>query len=132
PTDSSEEIAGIIVIRIEFTLKSIRDGFAFVGCEADDLRYPHVYTTGTPYPGSSASLIPTLDTIHDRWTWDIDLTFPKTVGDALKALRRQSSVSQSSEKSLQANEDDDLDMTAVCSGDFVTEVKIISTEPLLS
>ncbi|KAA8893277.1 hypothetical protein FN846DRAFT_547784 [Sphaerosporella brunnea] len=127
-----------LVLRIEFVLDNIRDGFTFVGCEPGDMRYPHAYTTNSPIPGAACCLFPTLDGIHERWTWEIEVTVPRTISDIDK---RSSPVVMQEEgeangtitngingsrtpkpdEDVTMDEDGDLDMVVVCSGDFVDE-----------
>lgn len=120
--------AASIIVGIDFTLKSARDGLTFIGCDQDDLRFPHVYTTGSPYPGAASCIFPTMDSVFERWTWDFLITTPRTLGDAWKAKGSTASTVKSDdgkddkEKTpAPRNEEDDLDIMAVCSGEFVTE-----------
>jgi transcription initiation factor TFIID subunit 2 len=122
-----------LLLRIEFTVQNVRDGFTFVGCEPGDLQYPHAYTTNTPSPGATCCLFPTLDGIHERWTWDIEVTVPRTIGDIDRPAVNQETADlanglggtkQNDEDST--DEDSDLDMVVVCSGDFTDEVPAIA------
>jgi len=83
-TDNSLSPFAPLTIRIEFIVENIRDGFNFVGCDLGDMRYPHAYTTHSPLPGAACSLFPTLDGIHERWTWELEITAPRTLGDISK------------------------------------------------
>ena len=118
-------------LRIEFILDNIRDGFMFVGCEAGDMRYPHAYTTNSPLPGAACCLFPTLDGIHERWTWDLEITIPKTIGDIGRTAPRSQDNDATMSNGVNgtyegsddgADEDEDLDLTVVCSADYVDEV----------
>lgn len=132
-------------LRIEFVLDNLRDGFTFVGCEQGDMRYPHAFTTGTPLPGAACCLFPTLDGIHERWTWEIEVTVPRTIGDIDKSSTPSPAVNfanqdgpvigngingsttpvhEDSDTDSAMDEDRDLDMMVVCSGDLVDEVLI--------
>ncbi|TGZ83661.1 hypothetical protein EX30DRAFT_88447 [Ascodesmis nigricans] len=116
-------------LRIEFVLDNIRDGFMFVGCESGDERYPHAYTTSSPLPGAACCLFPTLDGIHERWTWDLEITVPKIVGDigrtAVKPPESDTTmvngVDSLEETEENDEEDDELELMVVCSADYVDE-----------
>lgn len=127
-----------LIVRIEYVIEHVRDGFTFVGCDAGDMRYPHAYTNHSPLPGAACCLFPTLDGIHERWTWEIEVTVPKTIGDIEKSASPQvngngaaingvNSVNGAHESpddigDIQADEDSDLDMTVICSGNYKDEV----------
>jgi transcription initiation factor TFIID subunit 2 len=132
-----------LVLRIEFVLDNIRDGFTFVGCEPGDMRYPHAYTTNSPIPGAACCLFPTLDGIHERWTWEIEVTVPRTISDINKkpppTIKQEEGEtngtmtngvngtrSPKSDEDSAMDEDGDLDMVVVCSGDFVDEVLLLA------
>ncbi|PWW73325.1 hypothetical protein C7212DRAFT_359477 [Tuber magnatum] len=83
-TDNSLSPFAPLTIKIEFVVENIRDGFNFVGCDLGDMRYPHAYTTHSPLPGTACGLFPTLDGIHERWTWELEITAPRTLGDISK------------------------------------------------
>jgi transcription initiation factor TFIID subunit 2 len=119
-----------LLLRIEYHLDNLRDGFTFVGCEPGDMRYPHAYTTNTPSPGAACCIFPTLDGIHERWTWELEITVPRTIGDIERAASSNQddntlySDINAAHEGLDAEmaEDRDLDMMVVCSGDFIDEV----------
>lgn len=127
-------------VRIEYIIEHVRDGFTFVGCDSGDMRYPHAYTTHSPLPGAACCLFPTLDGIHERWTWEIEVTVPRTIGDIEKAsspppqvngsgtttngVNRVNGAHESIEnEDIQMDEDSDLDITVVCSGNYKDEVR---------
>jgi transcription initiation factor TFIID subunit 2 len=127
-------------LRIEFTIEKIRDGFTFVGCEAGDMRYPHAYTTNTPLPGASCCLFPTLDGIHERWTWEFEITVPRTIGDIHKTEEGEAekpseagegltngingaTMDEGDDSSMDEDDDSDLEFVVVCSGDLIDEVR---------
>lgn len=129
-------------VRIEYIIEHVRDGFAFVGCDAGDMRYPHAYTTHSPLPGAACCLFPTLDGIHERWTWEIEVTVPRTIGDIEKisspppqvngngaAANGANGVNGAHESledgDMQMDEDSDLDITVICSGNYKDEVRRI-------
>lgn len=130
---ASDDIASLtssasVVVEIEFLVKNgrdIREGLAFIGCEQDDLRYPHVYTTGSPYPRATSCIFPTIDSIFERWTWEISITIPRTLGDLYRSKNRSTkSAEPGADNAEKPSDEDDIEMTAVCSGDFVAEVDV--------
>lgn len=127
-------------VRIEYIIEHVRDGLTFVGCDAGDMRYPHAYTTHSPLPGAACCLFPTLDGIHERWTWEIEVTVPKTIGDIEKVSSPLSQVNGNGatangvnvvngthesleDEDMQIDEDSELDITVVCSGNYKDEVR---------
>jgi len=148
-TDNSLSPFAPLTIRIEFMVENIRDGFNFVGCDLGDMRYPHAYTTHSPLPGAACSLFPTLDGIHERWTWELEITAPRTLGDISKG-----NLSETKEKKGDTNvtangtnglpngingvngnhtppdddsdetldDDNDLDIVVICSANLKDEV----------
>ncbi|KAF8469681.1 hypothetical protein BDZ91DRAFT_808721 [Kalaharituber pfeilii] len=127
--DASQSAYTPLLVRIEFVVENIRDGFHFVGCDPDDLRFPHAYTTHSPLPGSACALFPCIDDVHERCTWEIEITIPRTLGDIRRAARSDNDSGVNSPNGT-ANADQelddidefsDLDMVLVCSGDLVDE-----------
>lgn len=125
-----------LTLRIEYVLENLRDGFRFVGCDPGDMRYPHAYTTGQPLPGAACCLFPTLDGIHERWTWEIEVTVPRTIGDIDQTAAAPATSNghghgnangingghSRAHEEPSMDEDRDLDMMVVCSADLVDEV----------
>lgn len=116
------------VLRIEFVVDSFRDGFKFVGCEPGDQRYPHAYTTSSPLPGGACCLFPTVDGIHERWTWDLEITVPRTIGDMDQTQSKDdddttmaNEIPEKEDQEIE-DEDDDLDFLVVCSAEQKDEV----------
>lgn len=128
-----------LTIRIEYIVENVRDAFTFVGCDVGDQRYPHAFTTHSPLPGAACCLFPTLDGIHERWTWEIEVTIPRTIGDIQGESKpwvngsglangvngiKEGHGPDSSDEDEDAHIDDDsgLDMTVVSSANFKDEV----------
>ncbi|KAL9126218.1 MAG: hypothetical protein Q9217_004698 [Psora testacea] len=126
-----------ITLSVEYEIKRLRDGMQFVGFEDGDLRYPHMYTTNSPSPGSACCLFPCLDDLTSRCTWEISIKCSKTIGDAfhsLKASRSRSNgvvngavVSHGASEiygrsELFNSEDEALELTVVCTGDMTDEI----------
>jgi transcription initiation factor TFIID subunit 2 len=121
-----------LVIRIDFYIKSIRDGMHLAGWGPDDLRYPHAYSLNTP--GASSCLFPCVDAIDARCTWEMSFRIPRTLGDAFDkddtssiALpgdmgRDHNTAGGRRPGSSLSEEDRALDLTLVCSGNLTDEV----------
>lgn len=122
-------------ITIPFRIDHVRDGLHFVGVDAGDTQYPHVYTRHSIEPGYASCLFPCVDDRTRIEKWEISLKFPRTVGDALKqplASQPGDSTTGSGQALVPRNqqprrefetteEDKLLDMTAICSGTLVGE-----------
>lgn len=117
-----------IIVRIEFEVENIRDGFHFVGCDPEDQRFPHAYTTHSPVPGSTCAIFPCIDDVHERCTWDLEITVPRTLGDLRRAAKVDGDNSDivmtdaAEFGSEEMDEFSDLDLVVVCSGDLQDEV----------
>jgi transcription initiation factor TFIID subunit 2 len=109
-----------ITITIDFEVDSSRDGLHFVGCDDGDTRYPHVYTRNTISPGSACCVFPCHDTLTSRSTWEIAVTCPRSVRDA---LRGEHSVH--TEKGATEDDDAQSQMSVVCSGDQISDVRLV-------
>ena len=73
-------------VYIDFELTGRQDGIQFVGCEGDDLRYPHAYTRNSLLPGAACSLFPCVDDCTSRHTWEISIKTARTLADALRSV----------------------------------------------
>ncbi|KUI57125.1 Transcription initiation factor TFIID subunit 2 [Cytospora mali] len=118
-------------ITIPFRVTQVRDGLHFVGVDAGDTQYPHVYTRHSIEPGYASSLFPCVDDRTRIEKWEISLKFPRTVGDALKqplashpgdSTNGGATRNQQPRRDFETTEEDKLlDMTAICSGTLVGE-----------
>ena len=120
-------------ITVPFTTKNPRDGLHFVGVEALDHRYPHMYTRHSVQPGTASCIFPCIDDHGARCDWKIFIKFPKTLGDALqKPLTSHANAHpnfnadkmqiEAPERGIDLAEEDKLrEMTAICSGFLVEE-----------
>ncbi|EMR11401.1 hypothetical protein PNEG_00424 [Pneumocystis murina B123] len=70
-----------IVIKINYSVKNPSTGLNFVGCDIDDNKYPHVFTTHVPISAATSNWLPCIEGIWDRCTWDFEITVPKTLRD---------------------------------------------------
>lgn len=135
-------------IYAEYTIENIRDGMHFVGWEDADTRYPHAYSTNSPFPGTACCLFPCVDDISSRCTWEISIKCHRTLGDVLKGKKgdqdskpngvvkhdppvksngvngwaQDEMMIDGDDDSAQSMESDALDLSVVCSGDMTDEV----------
>ncbi|EPS40585.1 hypothetical protein H072_5547 [Dactylellina haptotyla CBS 200.50] len=137
PNATDGPVYAALLVRIDFTIPSIRDGLHFVGSD-DDLRYPHAFTTNSFLPGSASCLFPCVDDLWERPSiWDIEITCPRTLGDigadiepheeplingTNSILKRKRPKKEDSDFAFQYHgEGGDLEMQVVCSGSCVNE-----------
>ncbi|KAK2600037.1 Transcription initiation factor TFIID subunit 2 [Conoideocrella luteorostrata] len=134
-------------ITIPFSNKNPRDGLHFVGVDALDNRFTHMYTRHSIQPGTASCIFPCVDDHGARCDWRISLKFPRTLGDALQqALATQKDTAANGigksrddqEGAMRLAEEDKLrEFTAVCSGFLMEETvdpqddhkKIMTFEP---
>ncbi|KAK0391633.1 hypothetical protein NLU13_1132 [Sarocladium strictum] len=107
-------------ITIPFSRSNPRDGIHFVGVDALDNRFPHMYTRHSLNPGTASCIFPCIDDHGCRCDWRISIKYPRTLGDALhQALVTQQNGSQ---RSWDLAEEDKLrEMSVVCSGFLMEE-----------
>lgn len=118
-------------VTIPFLNKNPRDGLHFVGVDALDNRFTHVYTRHSIQPGTASCIFPCVDDHGARCDWRISVKFPRTLGDALEqalATQKEAAVNGADksrdyhERSMRLAEEDKLrEMTAVCSGFLMEE-----------
>ncbi|KAG6009002.1 hypothetical protein E4U43_000073 [Claviceps pusilla] len=142
-------------ITIPFRNKNPRDGLHFVGVDALDNRFTHMYSRHSIQPGTASCIFPCVDDHGARCDWRISVKFPRTLGDALQqalATQRETPTTTTTtttttanngadghqERSMRLAEEDKLrEMTAVCSGFLMEELidpeddrkKIMTFEP---
>ncbi|KAG5933801.1 hypothetical protein E4U53_000862 [Claviceps sorghi] len=135
-------------ISIPFRNKNPRDGLHFVGVDALDNRFTHMYSRHSIQPGTASCIFPCVDDHGARCDWRISVKFPRTLGDALQqalATQRETATMNGAERSRRdgqrsmrlAEEDKLREMTAVCSGFLMEELvdpendrkKIMTFEP---
>ncbi|KAG6114550.1 hypothetical protein E4U13_003347 [Claviceps humidiphila] len=118
-------------ITIPFKNKNPRDGLHFVGVDALDNRFTHMYSRHSLQPGTACCIFPCVDDHGARCDWKISIKFPRTLGDALQqalATQRETTKNGSDgsrehqDRSTGLVEEDKLrEMTAVCSGFLMEE-----------
>lgn len=144
PKTSEEQVLRFspLTVTIPFTIKHFRDGLHFVGMEAGDSRYPHVYTRHSTYPGTACCIFPCIDDPAMRCTWEITIKCGRTLGDAVRKpqpVAKANGVNPSRklhvhgkengakglhvETGLEVNTEDGLlEMMVVCSGEMTDEI----------
>lgn len=122
--DTAQNAFATLTVRIEFIVENIRDGFHFVGCDPDDRRFPHAYTTSSSLHGFSCALFPCIDDIHERCGWDMEITVPRTLGDICRAARGGNGVDDVHMIDTDLDEFSYLELVVVASGDLTNEVEV--------
>ena len=130
-----------LTIYLEFVTETFRDGLQFVGWEDGDLRYPHVYTRNSAFPGSACCVFPCVDDLSARCTWEISIRCPRTLEDAFRHIQRSPEfrptdargddprrlgASGRGKRSASvdiAEEDSARDIEVICSGELDDEVR---------
>ncbi|KAL2915675.1 hypothetical protein HK105_204860 [Polyrhizophydium stewartii] len=107
-------------VRIEYVLAQPQVAVKFNGMSSDPLspKMPHMMLFN---PNVQARWwMPCIDKIHDRLTFDFEITIPRTVGDALGEIRVPFSLTPLERDMLRRREADRaLEMVALCSGELV-------------
>jgi transcription initiation factor TFIID subunit 2 len=126
-------------LEIEYVLDDFRDALHFVGVEDGDARFPHVYTRNSPFPGTASCLFPCIDDGETRFSFEVSINYPRTVGDALrKPLPATTAPGDDKADSVMTDVDDDradlteeeraMDMQVVCSGYLTDNVRSVRLE----
>ncbi|KAI9279295.1 hypothetical protein BY458DRAFT_502620 [Sporodiniella umbellata] len=107
----SEPMFAPIVIKIEYSVRDPQNGVVFV--QKDEEMTPHgfdhVYTVHQPFPGSTRSWLPCIDSVSDRCTWDMEFVVP----------RKETFLT---EYENEGAFDEEGGMMVVCSGDMIEQV----------
>jgi transcription initiation factor TFIID subunit 2 len=121
-TDASVAKFTILTVIIEYSSKHIRDGLQFTRSRPGNRRWPYAYTLAKIGPGAASCLFPCLDSLTQRFTWDISITCPKTVGDAKKQAANQTwKLTTSDDERSKSLDQDQMEMVVLCSGDKTDE-----------
>ncbi|KAK4922065.1 Transcription initiation factor TFIID subunit 2, partial [Elasticomyces elasticus] len=104
---------------IEFWTVHTRDILQFSQGLPGSGRWPHVYTRGGFTPGRTSCLFPCLDTVSHRCAWEISITGPRTVGDAVKQMTSES-VDSGANEQVRASEA--REMVFVRPGEITDEI----------
>lgn len=136
---NGEDLYTPIQVEIEYELENPRDGLHFVGVEAGDPRYPHVFTRNSLYPGSASCLFPCVDDGATKVIFDVSVRYPRTLGDLYGKHRRlmesanDTVVGARSPKadSVMCDLDDDIELSdeeramevaVICSGELTDDI----------
>lgn len=109
-------------ITVPFVTKTPRDGLHFIGVDALDTRYTHMYTRHSLQPGTASCIFPCMDDHGCRCDWKTTIKHPRTLGDALhQALVTQTDNKANDRKLALAEEDKLREMSVICSGFLMEE-----------
>ncbi|KAL6704774.1 Transcription initiation factor TFIID subunit 2 [Coniothyrium glycines] len=125
-------------LEIEYVLDDFRDGFQFVGVEDGDPRYPHAYTRNSPFPGSACCLFPCIDDGVTRCPFEIEIRYPRTLGDAMSKASAQLAITQTHTNGVEkadsvmldaddnqvdlSEEEKAIEMQVICSGTLTDDI----------
>lgn len=123
-TDTSLAKYTPLIVSMDFSTIHMRDSVQFVTGPRGSGRWPHAYTRGKASGDSAATLFPCVDSLYARGTWEISITAPQTVGDALAQsladeLAELSLENKTANSSRPAHEN--KEMIVICSGEVVSE-----------
>lgn len=124
--DSSISRYKALVIRIEYRLENIRDGFHYISPGASTKKFPCFYSLKGYQPGTASSAFPCIDSINSRCSWDIVVKCPTTLANAMKPSNATADLQKLNLSDYGAQvpgiDRDDKDMVVVCSGDLTDEI----------
>lgn len=103
-------------VKLDFLSIHTRDALHISAGPPGSGRWPHAYTRGSFLPGRAAALFPCLNRPSFRCTWEISLTGPRTVGDALRQAYGEHSVDPKIRDDAQLYEA--REMRFICLGDI--------------
>ena len=128
PTETTQTLSDTSVakytplkVSIEFVSHHLRDGLQFVLGKPGNGRWPHAYTRSSPSSGTASCIIPCIDSLTARCTWDITIRCPKTVRDAFRQAIPTVSLEGTSFNG-EASDIMDREMLVICSGDMTDDV----------
>ena len=120
-----------LAVKIDYTLKNVREGLHFIGLSENDKRYPNVYTQNTAFTGSACCLFPCVDDLTERSEWEITVKCSKTLGSALGIEDVEPALTEQNEdQRMTGTESNDwglsqaeraLEMAVICSGQLDDE-----------
>ena len=106
-----------LTVSIEFSTLHLRESVQFVTGKRGTGRWPHAYTSGHAGGASASALFPCIDSLHARCSWDITITSPRTVGDAItQTLSTDLARLTLEEKTQERAAYENKEMTIICSG----------------
>ncbi|KAK5105211.1 Transcription initiation factor TFIID subunit 2 [Lithohypha guttulata] len=107
-------------VQFDFVTIHTRDALHFSVGPPGSGRWPHVYTRGGFLPGRASCLFPCIDSLYYRCTWEISITGPRTVGDALRQISGESAQDSTSKSEIEPFEA--KEMVYVCPGEITDDV----------
>ena len=111
-------------VRINYSVDNWRDGVHWVGSE-DDPRYPHCFTIQSPVPGSTSCWVPCVEDSEEKYPWELEFTVPAKLKSIMaKDNDNPGDVEEGADDETGELKKQDHDMTVVCCGDFLDEVRI--------
>ncbi|KAM9932571.1 hypothetical protein OXX80_007799 [Metschnikowia pulcherrima] len=90
------EVYSPIQIGIEYEIINSKDGLNFVCNSSMDKRMWHVYTSNSEHNISASSWVPCIDSFHERSSWSIELSIPRSVNDIADAASFEGSHEKTS------------------------------------
>ena len=130
-TDTSVSKFTPITVSMDFTSKHMRDVVQFVTGPRGSGRWPHAYTRGKPGGSTAGALFPCVDALYARGSWEISITTPQTVGDALLQCTSDELAGVNAEDKsgrMKRPAHENKEMVVVCSGELVSE-NVSKTDP---
>ena len=111
-----------LTISLEFSTLHLREAVQFVTGKRGTGRWPHAYTRGLVGGASASALFPCVDSLYARCTWDITITSPRTVGDAItQSLSADFEGLTLQDASRERSSYENKEMMIICSGKFGDE-----------
>lgn len=113
-----------LVVSLDFSTLHMGDAVEFVTGERGSGRWPHAFTRGKVGGASAAALFPCIDSLYVRGTWEISITAPQTVGDALQqSLSEELGSMPPNQRANAASRPahENKEMTILCSGEVVND-----------
>lgn len=121
-------------LEIEYELDDFRDALHFVGVEDGDARFPHAYTRNSPFPGTASCLFPCIDDGETRCLFELSISHPRTLGDALTKSPAPSASAQTQvnrvEKADSVMLDADDDQVDLSEEEKAMEMSVIASGTL--
>ena len=115
-TDTAVSKYTKLEVKISFNSIHTRDAIQFACGPPGSGKWPHAYTRGSYMPGRASCLFPCMDSLYYRCAWEISITGPRTVGDALRQMLKEPPMDEKTRGEAQAYEA--KEMVFVCPGEI--------------
>ncbi|ODV98012.1 hypothetical protein PACTADRAFT_63704 [Pachysolen tannophilus NRRL Y-2460] len=104
-----EQVYTSISIKINYEIKNPKNGILFNGGLQTQIPKDKwfCHTINNDFGCSASSWVPCIDNLYEKATWDITLSFPKTVGDIGESKIIGTKAAEIALKKQQRNQDDD-------------------------